>query len=600
MNDKPDRMPNVPPFVKFVASAVPMVFDNSLSYYEALCALWKYIQGMTDVINNNATLEEEYIEKFNELKTFVDDYFANLDVQEEINNKLDAMVEDGTLQEIITTYLQSNVTWTFDTVADMQASTNLINGSYARTLGYHTVNDGGAGIYYINTSGTANEMDIVAIGDTLKAHLITAGTLYPEMLGAYGDGTHDDSNALQQAINTSVTNMKLIAGKTYSYATTLNITRRYFNLDGNGATLSYTGTGNAVSVDMSGTTSHQRDLTAIENVVFSAPSSQNVLALSYCIKAKFENLKIYDFPHNGINLLNSCYECNFNNIYLGCRKVAGTVGITGQFGDTEFGNLYGVNVETFIFGTAWGSNCIEKIHAWCFNGTIFDDEPAMNETQYNAWFANTVLIKVDNTTEANAWGTVIEYCNCDTYKTCIDFNSYWENLHFNNLYLHATDNLITYTSTYQSYVHRILIDHLNCNQTIEASIPQALASRIPHIRFVNDNEYEYVQTQTYTDANNNDVTIKVSPNETRWIELPKPSANLTLTAINVYAFIPFKKESNSADINLRRPYVGSNNNSFIYPTDYVDDATTAFALVRSFGTITSDNSHLVPKYTYTA
>ena len=110
MNEnQPEKMPPVPPFVRFVASAVPMVFDDSLSYYEALCALWKYIQGMTDVINNNATLEEEYIEKFNELKTFVDEYFDNLDVQEEINNKLDSMVEDGTLEEILSHYIDENV-----------------------------------------------------------------------------------------------------------------------------------------------------------------------------------------------------------------------------------------------------------------------------------------------------------------------------------------------------------------------------------------------------------------------------------------------------------------------------------------------------------
>lgn len=105
MNDNPQKMPPVPPFVRFVASAVPMVFDNSLSYYEALCALWKYIQGMTGVINNNATLEEEYIEKFAELKSFVDNYFDNLDVQEEINNKLDQMVEDGTFQALVGEYL---------------------------------------------------------------------------------------------------------------------------------------------------------------------------------------------------------------------------------------------------------------------------------------------------------------------------------------------------------------------------------------------------------------------------------------------------------------------------------------------------------------
>lgn len=105
--DKPEKMPPVPPFVRFVASAVPMVFDDSLSYYEALCALWKYVQGMTDVINNNATLEEEYILKFNELKSYVENYFENLDVQEEINNKLDQMVEDGDLQEIIEFYFKN-------------------------------------------------------------------------------------------------------------------------------------------------------------------------------------------------------------------------------------------------------------------------------------------------------------------------------------------------------------------------------------------------------------------------------------------------------------------------------------------------------------
>ena len=41
---------------------------------------------------------------FKELKTFVNDYFDNLDVQEEINNKLDEMAEDGTLNELFDGY----------------------------------------------------------------------------------------------------------------------------------------------------------------------------------------------------------------------------------------------------------------------------------------------------------------------------------------------------------------------------------------------------------------------------------------------------------------------------------------------------------------
>ena len=598
--DKPSVMPPVPPFVRFVASAVPMVFDDSLSYYEALCALWKYVSDMTDVINNNATLEEEYIEKFNELKSFVDNYFDNLDVQEEINNKLDDMVEDGTLQELINAYLQPNVTWTFDTVADMAASTNLVDGGYARTLGFHSLNDGGGSLYYINTTGTANAMDIIACGDTLKAHLVSSRTIYPEMLGAYADDSHDDSTALQRALNLTGCNVELLNGKTYSFATTLTINKRFYNFDGKGATLHYTGSGVGILVDLSELTSHHRDLTNIENFVLSAPSSTEALKVNYANKCKFENIKIYDFPANGINIVTGDYECNFNDIWLACRKGNGTVGITGNFGDAEFGNLYGCNVETFIYGKPWGSNNINKIHAWCFNGSIFDDEPAMSEGDYNTWLAGTKLIKVDSNTSTNAWGTVINYLNSDTYGTCIDWNSYWENLHINNLYLRNTTNLVSYTNDYRSYVHRILIDHLNCNATIEASIPTAYAARIPHILFVNDNEYEYVQTQTYTDADNNSVTLYVKPNEVKWLEIPKPADNLTLTAINVYAFIPYKKEANSTDVNLRRPYVGSNNNSFIYTTDYVDDTTTAFALVRSFGSITSENSHLVPKSTYTA
>lgn len=198
-NDTPRRMPNVPPFVKFVCANVPMVFDDSLSYYEALCALWKYVQGMTDVINNNATLEEEYIEKFNELKEFVDNYFDNLDVQEEINNKLDAMVEDGTLQEIIYSYLQANVAWTFDTVADMKASTNLIAGSYARTLGYYSTNDGGGSLYKIvNAADSSVHQEELDSG--LYANLIIEGTADIRQYGVSTTLT-DNTTALQEAID---------------------------------------------------------------------------------------------------------------------------------------------------------------------------------------------------------------------------------------------------------------------------------------------------------------------------------------------------------------------------------------------------------------
>lgn len=104
-----EKAKNVPPFVRFCTASVPMVFDDSMSYYECLCALTNYIQKeLVEVVNNNADLLGELNVKFDELKAYVDNYFDNLDVQEEINNKLDEMVEDGTLEEIIGHYITEN------------------------------------------------------------------------------------------------------------------------------------------------------------------------------------------------------------------------------------------------------------------------------------------------------------------------------------------------------------------------------------------------------------------------------------------------------------------------------------------------------------
>lgn len=107
MNDpKVEKQPPVPPFVQFCCAAIPQVFDDSLSYYEALCAMWKYLDETRQVVNNNATVTEEQIVLYNELKEYVDNYFENLDVQAEINAKLDAMALDGSLTALIGAYVQ--------------------------------------------------------------------------------------------------------------------------------------------------------------------------------------------------------------------------------------------------------------------------------------------------------------------------------------------------------------------------------------------------------------------------------------------------------------------------------------------------------------
>ena len=192
----------IPPFNRFVLQNFPFIEDDfdALNTYQLLCKIVDYLNKVINAQNELGESQEVVIAAFNQLKDYVDHYFDNLDVQEEINNKLDEMTEDGTLQEIVSSYLQANVCWTFDTVADMKNATNLIAGSYAKTLGYHAIDDGGAATYYITDTGTANEEDVIAVG-LLYANLVIGDAITPEMFGAYGDGTHDDTEIMQDCID---------------------------------------------------------------------------------------------------------------------------------------------------------------------------------------------------------------------------------------------------------------------------------------------------------------------------------------------------------------------------------------------------------------
>lgn len=201
MNDKIQHSRPVPPFLMWCSATIPAVFDNSMTYYETLCALTKWLQdNLVNVVNNNASVTEEYINKVNELQEYVENYFANLDVQEEINNKLDEMADDGTLQEIVAAYLNATAIWGFDTVADLKAATNLIAGSYARTMGYYAKNDGGGALYYITETGSADDTKVIAITSGVYANYVYEGQLNIKQFGAKGDGTTDDSAAIDLAL----------------------------------------------------------------------------------------------------------------------------------------------------------------------------------------------------------------------------------------------------------------------------------------------------------------------------------------------------------------------------------------------------------------
>ena len=102
-----EKTEKLKPFTKFCMTIgqLPASYVESMSYYEQLIWFTKYLQDQViPAVNHNAAAVDELQKLFIDLQKYVDDYFKDLNIQEEINNKLDEMVDDGTLYEILSSY----------------------------------------------------------------------------------------------------------------------------------------------------------------------------------------------------------------------------------------------------------------------------------------------------------------------------------------------------------------------------------------------------------------------------------------------------------------------------------------------------------------
>ena len=103
INNNYTDMVHLTPFKMCVLQNFPFIeadFD-AVTNYQLLCKVVEYLNNIID--NNNkqneniTQLEQNFITLYN----YVKDYFNNLDVQDEINKKLDEMAADGSLSELI-------------------------------------------------------------------------------------------------------------------------------------------------------------------------------------------------------------------------------------------------------------------------------------------------------------------------------------------------------------------------------------------------------------------------------------------------------------------------------------------------------------------
>ena len=229
----------IPLFRRWVLQNFPFIeqdFD-ALTDYQLISKVVEYLNKCIETVNASTEQIEVLTNAFNQLKDYVDNYFDNLDLQEEVNNKLEEMAESGELEDIIGIYLQTTAVWAFDTVADMVSSTNLSAGSFAKTMGYYSRGDNGGSFYRIeNSNATEDGGSIIDLNNGLKARLIVGNTLNVAQFGI--DSTHTTNiQNLVNFVNASTISKLEFNPIDYSIDEMLNIQKNDFVLDGNGCNI---------------------------------------------------------------------------------------------------------------------------------------------------------------------------------------------------------------------------------------------------------------------------------------------------------------------------------------------------------------------------
>ena len=455
MNNDLRPINTIPNFKRFCMTIgeLPTSYLETMSYYEMLVWFTEYMKNtIIPTINNNGLAVQELQDKYIELKNYVDDYFTNLDVQQEINNKLDAMAESGQLTDIIAQYLGLAGVLAFNTVNDMKSATNLVNGSTCRTLGYYNINDGGKAIYKIRNITNEDIVDdvfIIALNDqSLIAELIYE-EINTKQIGCYGDNIHDDTSKINYVLN----KLKLNNGGTLIFSdgiykiTQLEIDAFNGNVVNNITLKSQTkygaklyGSGDNIILIKN----HGEGI--IIDGLFLYGNTTNIGINSNCSVANsiFKNIKIENV-YDGININYSHWLLTLSDIVI--KPIHNGLYLKTEGTSSSLNNIYvnGGNGIAYFLGGAYSS--ASNLACDNFSGIPY-------EFNYGIW--------------------TIESLGCEncTGENIIKLNEYC-NVVINNVYIRNVTNATLYMLNLRSY-DNLIINNFRVNSNSQTNLDTQL------------------------------------------------------------------------------------------------------------------------------
>ena len=170
------------PFTKLCMTIgqLPSSYFESMSYYEQVIWFTKYLQEQViPTVNQNADAVTELQGYFLELQTYVNNYFDNLDVQEEINNKLDKMASDGTLTRLIGNYIDPLINAQNDRINQIDDKVDILSSGSPLVASSTSDMTDTTRIYVNTTDGKwyYYDGDSWEIGGTYQSSGISNGTI---------------------------------------------------------------------------------------------------------------------------------------------------------------------------------------------------------------------------------------------------------------------------------------------------------------------------------------------------------------------------------------------------------------------------------------